>query len=86
MIHHIKCWPEYFESIENGIKTFELRKDDRNYKIGDTLVIRDFDPDTATYSGKFLIRIVNYKMSDSLMGLQYGYCILGLSIPIHPKE
>jgi len=43
--HHIlKCWPEYFEAIGQGRKTFEVRENDRNYQEGDSLELREFEP------------------------------------------
>lgn len=44
MIHVLKCWPVSFEPIINGFKTFEVRKNDRPYNVGDTLILREFEP------------------------------------------
>ena len=40
MEHILKIWPEYFILIASGEKNFELRKNDRNYKAGDTLILK----------------------------------------------
>jgi len=42
--HEIKCWPEYFEKIADGTKTFECREDNRTYGVGDELNIREWEP------------------------------------------
>ena len=34
-----------FEAIKDCLKTFEIRKNDRNYKVGDTLVLHPVDSD-----------------------------------------
>ena len=39
--HEIKCYPEYYQEIINGAKRFEIRFNDRNYKVNDILVIRE---------------------------------------------
>lgn len=60
MMHDLKCWPEYFSDVESGIKTFELRVNDRNYRIGDLLFLREFCPEKQEYTGKKIMRFVSY--------------------------
>ena len=48
-IHELKIKPVYFEAVKEGIKTFELRKDDRNFKVGDILLLREWE---HKYSGR----------------------------------
>lgn len=38
--HTLKLNDRYFDAVANGIKTFEIRKNDRDYKVGDTLVLK----------------------------------------------
>lgn len=52
MIHYLKTWPEYFVEVRNGHKTFEIRKkNDRDYKVDDILVLQEFSPTTQSYTG-----------------------------------
>lgn len=38
MTHHIlKCDLPYFDAVESGDKTFEIRRNDRGYQKGDTI-------------------------------------------------
>ena len=37
-VHELKILPEYFWQVWHGNKTFELRKNDRNYNAGDKAV------------------------------------------------
>lgn len=47
MTHNLKTWPCYFEEVRNGFKPFEIRKNDRNFEVGDLLVLEEFDPDAT---------------------------------------
>jgi ASC-1-like (ASCH) protein len=41
MRHTIKILSEYFEAVCDGRKTFEIRKNDRNYQVGDELLMHE---------------------------------------------
>jgi len=62
-VHDLKCWPESFNAIRSGRKRFEVRVDDgRDYGVGDILRLREWDPDTAAYTGRMLAAEVTYLM------------------------
>jgi hypothetical protein len=44
--HILKTLPDYYEAVERGDKTFEVRRDDRGFQKGDTLVLRKLARDT----------------------------------------
>ena len=44
MTHELKIWPQYFCRVKDGTKTFEVRKNDRGFQPGDTVVLREYDP------------------------------------------
>ena len=48
--HYLKTWPEYFQAMKDGTKTFEMRKNDRKYTVGDTLILQEFNPETELYT------------------------------------
>ena len=48
MTHVLKCWPEYYEAVIGGEKTFEVRKWDRPYRVGDTLLLKEYNQVDAT--------------------------------------
>ena len=80
--HELKCWPEFFEQIVNGSKTFELRKDDRQppFRVGNTLWLREwrrltFNPLTGGYTGREVRVRVTYVLSG--FGLEKDYVCMG---------
>ena len=77
MTHELKTWPPYFSAIRAERKTFELRKSDRDYKVGDTLLLKEYSPDTG-YTGSAISVIVSYIMHGPVFGVSAGFCILGI--------
>lgn len=61
--HELKSWPVYFRALVSGVKTFEVRRgNDRTYRAGDELFIKEWDPKTERYSGLDLLMRVTYVM------------------------
>ncbi len=54
MIHELKIYPQHFESARDGLKTAELRKNDRNFQVGDRLHLREWHPFTERYTGRYI--------------------------------
>lgn len=59
MQHDLKIESSYFNDILAGVKTWELRKNDRDFHFGDTLRLREIDDD-GDYTGRECIRTVKY--------------------------
>lgn len=76
-IHELKTLSPYFVALYSNVKNFEVRKDDRDFKIGDELILKEFIPDHG-YTGRILHRMVNYKLDGGQFGIEKGYCILGI--------
>jgi ASC-1-like (ASCH) protein len=76
-IHKLKTLPEYFNEILTGVKTFEVRYNDRDFKVGDLLVLREFDDVTQSYTGLFLYKDVTYILDDPKF-VKEGFVILGI--------
>lgn len=74
--HIIKTLPEYFEAVIDGRKCFEIRKDDRDYQVADTVQLAEFDG--AAFTGNFVEVKITYVLRDCPQyGLMSGYCIFG---------
>lgn len=79
MIHELKTIQPYFNAVYNGTKTFELRKNDRDYKVGDILNLREYDDIVREYRDRSISKRVNYILEGGQFGLQKGFVILGLT-------
>ena len=52
--HKIKIDPKYFDDVAKRRKTFEVRKNDRAYKVDDILDIYEYDRETGEYTGRYI--------------------------------
>lgn len=73
-----KILPKYFEAVQAGRKNFELRKDEDNVRVGDMLILEEFNPADGSSTGKQIKRKVTYVLRNvPEYGLPPGYCIIG---------
>lgn len=79
MTHALKTWPEFFEQVESGIKSFELRKNDRKFKMGDGILLQEYDPLIKEFTGKEWVGEISYIFDNEAFGLKKGYVLLGIS-------
>jgi len=77
--HKLKTWPVFFQEVADGTKTFELRKNDRNFCIGDVLTLVEWDPQSQTYTGRVIHKAVGYMTDGSGLGcLADGWVAMSL--------
>lgn len=69
MQHELKTWPTYFSKLLIGSKTYEIRKDDRGFKVGDTLLLKEWDPQTEKFTGRQMVVSVPYLTRGPAWGL-----------------
>jgi hypothetical protein len=50
--HELKIWPIYFDARKDGKKTFELRVNDRDFKVGDRVLLKEWCPLKKEYTGR----------------------------------
>jgi hypothetical protein len=78
MVHELKCWPEPFEAVAQGRKPYEVRKFDRDFRVGDALMLQRWDPKTKEYSGTAALVPITYMTPGGEWGLPEDICVLGL--------
>ncbi len=86
--HELKTWPSFFKAIRDGSKTFEVRRADRDFAVGDCLILKEWDPgqqigslsDYAGYTGEALRVRVTYLMPGGKFGIDPAYCVMGIEV------
>ena len=78
--HELKILPKWFEDVQRNKKNFEIRKADRNFEVGDYLILKELDK--GKFTGRTVVRQIEYiYKGDGTYGLSEDYWILGLSVP-----
>lgn len=77
--HELKTVQPYFERCWLQSKTFEVRKNDRDFQNGDTVYLKEYDPETDTYSGREIRCKIIYVLHD-FHALEKGYVVFSFYI------
>ena len=75
-VKELKIRQEYLERVLLGEKTFEIRKNDRNYQEGDILVLREYE---GAYTGRVAVVAVQYVLNE-FEGLVPGFAALSIQL------
>ncbi len=62
MKHILKIWPQFFQPVLDGIKTFEIRVNDRGFQNGDTVALHEYNPEKEYESSRYTGRYVEFKI------------------------
>lgn len=76
--HELKIWPQYFEAVVDGSKTFELRENDRDFQVGDILWLREYEPSSKKITGQSAMRRVTYMVEGPVFGLARGFVVMSI--------
>jgi hypothetical protein len=77
--HKLKIWPLFFIAVINGKKLFEIRKMDRDYQVGDEILLQEFNYHESRLTGReCLVRISYIYKSDDYMKDGYGVLAIRL--------
>ena len=78
MTHDLKISKEYYQDVLLRFKTFELRRNDRDYKVGDILLLNEYDINDLKYTGRKLKRVITYILKGGNYGLDENFVIMGI--------
>lgn len=74
--HDLKIYPEFFSAVCAGVKRAELRKNDRDYRVGDTLHLMETPRGSCHQTGEFInVKITHITDVDEWMP---GYVLLSI--------
>lgn len=82
MLHELKTWPVPFAAVKSGEKCFEIRKADRSFEVGDHLMLREWEPEPAHYTGDAVKVKIMFILEDaeSFGGLMPGFCAMSIKL------
>ena len=81
IVHHeLKIYPKFFIAAAEGKKKAEVRKRDRDFRVGDILWMREFEPIESKYSGRAIECRVTHIIDGGAFGIDADYCVLSFEV------
>lgn len=82
--HELKTHPQYFRLVWSGVKRYEVRKDDRNFQEGQSVLLEEYEPTQdgtgGTYTGRWILGTIPTVVRDvPHFGLNPGFCVFGFN-------
>lgn len=83
MKHELKILPEYFNQVRSGMKTAEVRIDDRNFMPGELLILKEWRPKKKVFTGREVVREITHmtQLSDFIIGIDHRWVMLSMKEP-----
>ncbi len=83
--HELKTWPDMFDEILEGRKVHEFRKNDRNFKECDIVLLREFEPAGERYTGREIPIMIMSISYGPQWGIPEGYTAFSIRVG-RPEE
>lgn len=77
--HELKTHPDPFQALIEGRKRHEVRRNDRDFQVHDTLYLREWDPTTEAYTGRACTCTITYITPGGRYGLPDSLCVLSVA-------
>lgn len=81
MTHRLKAHSRFYQAVIDGLKPFEVRRNDRDFQVGDILLLCEYEPELPEedgYTGREQKVSVTFILKDSVFGIKPGYCVMGI--------
>lgn len=87
-VHRLKTWPVAYEPAAQGLKPWEVRLNDRDYKVDDVVVREEFwiEPDAQNYTGRRIAGRITFLLPGGQFGIEKGYVVMTLEPCELPDE
>lgn len=76
--HHLKTHSSFYLELVYGRKTFEVRKNDRDFKVGDILILKEYNVATDKYTGQQKSFFVSSVLYGGQFGIEKEYCVMSV--------
>ena len=70
--HCLKTWPDIFKAMKDKSKSFDVRVNDRDFQIGDQIILNEYDPKTEEYSGDHIHALITFILKDPNPFMELG--------------
>lgn len=96
-VHELKSMPALFAALWDGAKRFDIRRADRDFRVGDGIILREWHADRGPYSGREVRGRIVYLETIEASGICVGggsaigfddrfAVVLGLEIEMRCEE
>ena len=81
--HNLKTWPSVFQAVWDGAKTAEFRRNDRDFAVGDNLLLKEFEPGQITegrYTGREILASVTHTAHGGQFDIPVNFCMMSIKV------
>lgn len=78
-IHTLKCIQPYFNLVWLGKKKAEIRKNDRDFKLGDIIYLQEYNKEKNTFT-EYQLKIRITDILENFEGIELGYCMFSFDV------
>lgn len=86
IVHELKTHPIMMGDIRAGLKKCEFRRNDRGFAVGDTLLLKGWDPEKEQYTDDRIILCVTHLLEGPIFGIPEGFVLMSVTTPPNVVE
>lgn len=78
IVHELKCESMFFADVVSGVKTFEVRKNDRDFRQGQRILLRESK--NGVCLGQACLLEITYMLFGGQYGIDPDYVVMGIKV------